>query len=416
MLLAATFVFAQGTTEITFLTNSVAPYPTAIPIMLKAFEAQNPNIKVKLEQAPTKNLWELIEIKMGVKESTPDAFFVDIPLVSAYVTKNYLEPLDPYFSAADKQQWIDVAVKASSVNGKLYAVPLQNSSMVLYYNKDILKEAGVEFPSREIAKRLTWEELAELAKKCTLDRNKDGVTDVFGLGIAQVSRPYPQLPLPLSKGGKAISDDGKSVRGILTSKEWIDAGKFIYDIYNTWKIAPKGVDGNVITSYFASGKLAFYIGQDFSIYSYAANKTLNWDYAPFPYFKGGVPVTPTGSWHLGVNRYSKNKEAAVKLIKFMTTAPAIVDWFNIDGHLPTAKAALKYINSEAKFNSWPFNMFDLLQYESQNTAAARPSTPGYLEYEELLTAAFEDIRNGKDPQTAFGEAESRIERALQKYR
>jgi multiple sugar transport system substrate-binding protein len=416
VLMLVVAVAAQAPTEISFLSNSVSPYDVAIPAMIKAFEAQNPGIKVKLEQVPTKNLWELVEIKMAVKESTPDAFFVDIPLLPAYVVKNYLEPLDGYITAADKKQWVDVAVKASTVDGKLYAVPFQNSSAVLYYNKDILTEAGVPFPSKDPSKRLTWEELVEYAKKCTLDRNKDGVTEVFGLGMAQVSRPYAMLPIPLSKGGKAISADGRSVSGLLTTKEWTDAGKFIYDLYNTWKISPKGVDANTINSYFPSGNLAFFVGPDYSMYSYAKNQKLNWDYAPYPYFKGGEPVTPTGSWHLGINKYSKHKDAAMKFIKFMTTPPACIDWFNLDGHLPTARATLDYISTNKKFGAWPYDMFNLLLYESQHTAVPRPSTPGYLEYEEILTAAFEDIRNGKDPASVFSEAESRIERTLRKYR
>ena len=48
----------EATTEIVFLSNSVKPYDTAIPIMIAEFEKQNPNIKVKVEMLPTKSLWE----------------------------------------------------------------------------------------------------------------------------------------------------------------------------------------------------------------------------------------------------------------------------------------------------------------------------------------------------------------------
>ena len=54
-------------------------------------------------------------------------------------------------------------------------------------------------------------------------------------------------------------------------------------------------------------------------------------------------------------------------------------------------------------------------YESKNTAIPRPLSAGYLEYESMLTTAFEDIRNGADVKSTLEEAETKINRALKKY-
>ncbi len=153
---------------------------------------------------PTQNLWELVEIKLGAKESTPDALFTDSPLISSYVMKNYLEPLDQYYTEAEKAQYVDVARQISTVDGKLYSAPLVNSSQVLYYNTAIFDQLGIPRLSKDPKDRLTWEALVELAKKVTIDQNNDGTPEVFGLGISQISRPYQMLTMPLSEGGQAI--------------------------------------------------------------------------------------------------------------------------------------------------------------------------------------------------------------------
>lgn len=409
-------VKSNGVTEIVFLSSSVKPYDTAIPEMIKKFEALNPDIKVKVEMLPTQNLWELVEIKMGAKEAVPDVLWTDSPLITSYVTKGYLEPLDAYFTKEELDQFVSVPLESSKVNGKLYAVPFQNSSQVLYYNTALFDEAGIPRLSKDPKDRLTWEALVEIAQKLTTDKNNDGTPEVFGLGISQISRPYQMLTMPLSLGGEAIGKDGMTISGVLTTPPWIKATQFLSDIFNKYKVSPKGVSPSDMLAYFPSEKIAMLIGPDYNMKSYAAMKDLKWDYAPYPYFAGGKAVTPTGSWHLGVNKFSKNKEAGVRLIKFLTEAPYCIDWFELDGHLPTNKNTLDYIAKTAKFNEWPNNIFGLINYESKNTAVPRPSTPAYLEYEQLLTNAFEDIRNGSDPYTTLKGTEERIERMLKKYK
>ncbi len=405
----------KGVTEITFLSSSVKPYDTAMPQMIAEFERQNPDIKVKLEMLPTKSIWEVVEVKLGAKESTPDVLFTDSPLITAYVMKGYLEPLDKYFAKDELDQYVDVCRNYGTVNGSFYAAPFVNSSQVLYYNTRMFDEAGIPRLSKDPADRLTWEEVVELAKKLTIDKDNDGTPEVFGLGISQISRPYQMLTMPESLGGKPIGADGLTVKGVLTDEAWLKACQFMSDLFNVHKVAPKGVSATDMLAYFPSEKIAMLLGPDYNHLAYKASD-LEWDYAPYPYFAEGVPVTPTGSWSLGVNKSSKSKEAAVRLIKFLTLEPGCIDWFQLDGHLPSNKKTIEFVNSQDKYNEWPFDIFKLINYESNNTAIPRPLSPGYLEYESMLTNAFEDIRNGGDIKSILTDTETRIDRTLQKYR
>ena len=404
----------SGPVEITLLSNSVKPYDTAIPAIIEEFEAQNPDIKVNIEMLPTTNLLEVVEVRLGSGEAVPDVFFVDAPMVMAYSVKQYLEPLDQYFTAEEMDQFMDVCRNYCTVDGTLYAAPFVNSSQVLYYNTRIFDELGIPHLSKDPAERLTWEEVVELAKQLTIDEDGNGTPEVFGLGIGQVSRPFQMLTMPESLGGQPIGDDG-TVTGVLTTEPWLKAGQFIQDLFNTWNVSPKGVSASDMLAYFVSEKVAMLIGPDYNYLSYSQNDELEWDYAPYPYFAEGTPVTPTGSWSLGINSNSQHKDAAAKLIKFLTLNPVCIEWFKMDGHLPANKTTIEYINSEPMYDEWPHNIFDLLQYESANTAVPRPLSAGYLEYENMLTTAFEDIRNGADVKTTLEQVEVRIDRALSRY-
>lgn len=127
-------------------------------------------------------------------------------------------------------------------------------------------------------------------------------------------------------------------------------------------------------------------------------------------------MTATGSWCMGLNNYSENKAAAVKFMRFLTTAPGSIEWFKLDGHLSPNKKTLAYIASHPDYQKFPLNIMNLANYEAAHTAIPRPVTPGYLEYDQTLTAAFEDIRNGSDVKQTLTNAANKIDQMLLKYR
>lgn len=407
---------AYGETVITMTSLASWPYNEALPKMVEMFERQNPGVKVKVEYYPFRQLMEITEVKLGSKSSTPDVLFVDGPLVAAYTSRGYLLPLDQYFSKSEQNQWVNASLNAAKANGRLMTAPLNNSSQVLYYNKRIFQENGIPMLSKNPKDRLTWDEVLKIAQKLTIDKNNDGIPEIWGFCFNQVNRPYQCLALPNSLGGQGISEDGLKSQGYIDSPEWIKAFTFYQDLFNKYRVSPKGIAPEETVNYFKSGRLAMLVAVEFYNKTFQDTAGLDWDYAPHPYFADGTPVTPTGSWHLGINRYTKAPEAAAKWIKFLTTAPGCVEWFKLDGHLPPNKNSLAYIASEASFDKWPDNIYRLASYEAQNTAVPRPLTPGYLEWEQILTQAIEDIRNGANIKTTLSTSATRIDRMLLKYK
>ena len=400
----------DGVTEVSFIAYS--NYEAPLQAVVEKFEAENKDIKIKLELAPFSQLMETIEIKMGSKSKDVDLLFVDTPLTMNYVLRGFLEPLDDLMDINPSEVWADSAVDAVTFENELVAAPLNSSSQVMYLNKDIFEEKGVEIPKED--ERLTWEEVVELAKQLTYDSTGDGQTDVFGFSFDQIDRAYQLLALSDSKGVEMISDDGLTANGYTNSKESVEAYEFYYDLYNTHKISPK-IDREEAIDYFISGKIAMYVGANHNLPK-LEDSDLNYGVSLHPYFEGEKVATPTGAWNAGISKYSENKEEAARFLEYLTTDPeGSKAFFEVGATLPVNLELLDYIIEDKKYDEFPNSVIRIAAIESRETAVTRPKTPGYLEWETNMNRAFENIKNGTKPQEALDNAAKEIDNLLKKY-
>jgi len=375
---------------------------------------------------PFRELIQAIETRMQAKSVSPDVFEVDSPLSLSYYIRGYTEPLNEYLTEEElnslKEKMFPATIKIAEWNGKLLNLPFENSSQVMYINKDLFEKAGIEPPKMDVNDRWTWEQVVEAAIKIKETMKKEG-KEVWGLLFGQVSRPYQMLVLPQSLGGgSGVSPDGYHVEGYLNNEGWKKAMKWWYDVNNTYKISPKGVAPEETTYLFLSGKVAMFVQGTWDIPTILqAEKQgelgFEWGIAPHPYFKDGEPVTPTNSWHLAVNPNSKKIEASIEFLKFMSRDDIIADWFKSVGQLVANREAMaKVIETDPKYNDFPWNSYkEIVLYELQNTAMPRPKTPFYLEWEDLVYKCFEDVRNGADPIQSLEHYMQIIERLAKKY-
>lgn len=403
----------SGTAEITMITLSDWD-KHGLNDVIAGFEKQNPGIKVKLEMYPFRQLFETIEVKLGSKSKEYDVVTIDGPLVSNYSAKGYVDPLEPLLPSRDWQsKWIESSIQAGTYNGKLMAAPMNTSSQVLYYNKDIFAKKGIAPPSFDIDKRWTWEQIIDAAKQLTYDTNGDGQNDIFGFSFEQIGRAYQMLALSESLGAKPLSGSGLTATGFVNSEKSLQAAKFYSDLYNTWKVSPK-ITAEESGDFFATGKVAMFVGGTWNTGKFNEAK-VNYGIAPHPFFAGQKIATPTGSWHVGVSKYSAKKEAAAKFIDYLTVGEGSKIWFNGNHDLPSNNDILKMINDDKKYDQFPDNIYRIATYEAQHTAVPRPVTPGFLEFESLFNKAYDDIKNGTDPKKALDDIAVQMDRQLKKY-
>ena len=378
-----------------------------------AFTAET-GITVNMEYYPFDQFFELVEVKLSSGSSDYDVVHVDVPMVAAYTERDYLLSLDQFYSDEEKDMFIESALEAGTWNDQLMAAPMETSSQVLYYNKALLDEAGVEYPSASIENRLTYDELYDLAKKVQKAVDPDGAKAISGFMFEQVNRPYQILCMPNGLGAPSIGDDSFTVRGILDSEPWIEAMTVYQDAFEEG-ISLRGITADETLSNFASGKIAFMIGGSWVIDALEEAGIDNFGYAPHPYFEGHDPATPTGSWHYGIPKNAQNVDAAAEYIKYMTVGNGHDMLMENFPALPATTHQLNRILNAEPSDDFTTEVMRLQAYEALNTAVPRPITPGYTEYENIVGTAMEDIANGSDVKECLESAVEQLEIAFEKY-
>ena len=388
-----------------------AGFETALPY----FYEDHPDITVKPEFLSWDAFFEQVQVRLASGGSEPDVLDVDVPMTAPYGFRDWLLPLDDAYTQAEKDDWLDAAREAGTYQGKLISAPMNTSTQLLMYNKSLFDRAGIEPPGQD--ERWTWERVAEVARQLTFDDDGDGTPETWGFFWEQIRAIYQLQPMPMSLGGKAIGDDGRTVRGVIDAEPWIEAFTYYWKAFNEWKFAPAGDVGWPSSTLFVPGVLGMQVMGSWNInYLAEADLDFEWGVSRHPYFADGVVVTPTGSWHLGVNAHTDQPDAAMRFVRWATTARGSeLIWRHGIPELPALKSVLALFQTEAEFDEPPMFYHRVAADEATQNPQPRPVTPGYLEYQQITEDTFEDMRNGVDVREALGTAVDRIETEMEKY-
>lgn len=298
--------------------------------VIHAFEAQNPTIKVKREVINSEYM-DVIKTRL-IGDVGPDVFYLDsfeAPLLMKY---HVLEPLDrfitPEFNLADFEPTM---LNAFKLNGTLYGLPKDFSTLALIYNKRMFEAAGLTQPPQ------TWDDLLRDAKVLTKDTNRDGRPDQYGFGLApELAR---QAYVIKAFGGRLLNQYGyaafaepKSLQGL----------RIVIDQYQRDRSSaqPTDVGATSGSEMLGQGKTAMVIEGPWAIPFFKET---------FPKLSIGVAEVPTLNNQKGtmaftvayvMNRKSKHKEAAWKLIAYLTGPDGMKAWSNQGLALPTRRSVL----------------------------------------------------------------------------
>lgn len=381
-----------------------------VPI-LEAFEAKT-GIHVDAEFYAFDDLFEVIETKCASGNADFDVMSVDVTYVSKYGSSGYLDSLDTYYTDEEKALFDNASYVAGVWDGTTYATPMNTSTQILWYNKDLLAEAGVEIRENGPDNRLTYEEVAEMAKKALDVVDPDGTKGIIGFDFQQVSRLYQMNALPNSLGGANISEDGYSLDGVINTPEWKEALTWYQNLVSDG-IASRGYAADETGDQFYAGKGVFFIGGTWSE-QYLINNGINYGYTYCPCFAGHEDqcATPTGSWYFGLCSSSEKKDAAAEFIKYFTIGEGSDMWYEINGDVPSRLALQDMIVNSEDANP----VQKIAAYEAAHTAYARAVTPVFGEYSDVVNQVWEDVRNGADVEETVNYAVEEFAAAVASYK
>lgn len=339
------------------------------------------------------NVFETLEILMSSKSSEYDVFAADGPNIAAYAKRGYLTPLTSYLTDEEVSMFTAPMQDEIRYNGEIYGAAMGDSSLVMYYNTDLLEQAGITYDFSALSgdNRITWEELVDIAKQVQTKLDPDGSQGLIGIEFQQVGRTYQMNVLANDLGGKNIADGGLSVDGIINAEPWTSALNWYQTQVNDG-VFSKGIAAGDTSSYFMSDKIVFYLGTTAMPGTFASNNFDHYGFTYVPCFAGHEAdvTTSCGSWTVGMNPYSEKVEAAVEFIKYLCLYDGADVYINASGMVP----ALSRQFTDELLTEKPY--LAIAQYEGEHTALVRAVTPGFNEYATSVNALWENVRNGAD--------------------
>lgn len=398
-----------GGDGITFI---AAEEPANFRPVIRGFEAANRGMTVSYNNYPFDQLNSVLQSRLQSEDTSFTCYAVDQPRVPAFAARGYLADLSDRVGDVEGQV-LRTSYEASSYDGKLYSLPIWTSEQVLYYNTALLEKAGIEPPSTNPESRWTWEETFSAAKEA------QGAGAKWGLVFSQVNRYYQLQPLPESLGG------GPGLRGPdllepdITNDAWVEAFEWYRKTFSEG-LSPRGIPPEQNAALFAAGDVAFYVGipSDPTFEEAKKNGQIDWGVGAHPYFEGGEAVTPTDSWSWGINPFVEDQEAALAWLKYVAlTKKGALQGAQLVPVMPAHSEAFReYLDQLQTQSTEPDGVADLLDHELENTAVHRPRSIGYVQFEEILNTAFDDISTGADVAKTLQRASGELRRDLEPLR
>ncbi|WP_022900821.1 extracellular solute-binding protein [Humibacter albus] len=302
---------------------------TQMKSVAKQFEAQNKGYTVKLVpiQASENDYYTKLSLMNKAASTAPDVLYEDTFLIKSDADAGYLAPLDSYVKDwSDWSKFPDNAKQAGEgENGKLYGISMGTDTRALWYNKDLLKKAGVEVPWQP----KSWQDVLDAAKK--VKAAEPGVTPINiysgkGGGEQSTMQGFEMLLY----GTHDTLYDSSSKKWIAGSKGFVDSLDVIKEIYQggLGPSVQNALDpnfGNTVSGQLLpQGKLAIDLDGSWLPQNWIKSGAAPWSdwnkvmgEVAMPTQDGASPGTTSmsGGWTLALGSKSKNKDAAWDFIK-----------------------------------------------------------------------------------------------------
>lgn len=269
-----------------------------------AFMAEHPNIKIETWNEPWNDYFTKIQTlwASGDPEVVPDVLF--LWPTPRYAAEGVLENLDPWIEETnyDLDDYWPALLESARYNGSVYGLPRDIAVEVLYYNKDIFDEVGVEYPNEN----WTWNDLLAASEKLTVVEDSGRVARyALGMEGGKFQKWVGQ------NGGTILDDMRNPSKCTLTEPAAMEGIQFFADMMNQnyamrdANLSQAGGDAAV----FQSEQVAMII-QNASRVSTFNEAGMNYDVSVVPIPEDGQRTASAGGAAWTMSALSDNKEEA----------------------------------------------------------------------------------------------------------
>lgn len=406
--LLAGLAFAQEPVEIVYWQYDYATRIDAMNQLIEQFEAENPDIRVRQETFPYDAYQQQVAASLPAGQG-PDVIQLFYGWLPSWQRAGYLEPLpEEHFDTAQLDEEFVPMAQAAKIDGEYYGLPTAVRSLALFYNADMLREAGFDGPPE------TWSEFIEMGKALT-EKRGSRFTQV-GYGVAPTGQDHHLVREVLTRqfGTQPYSDDLSEV--LYDSPEGLAA----FEFYTSWltehEIGATGfVPGNdgYRNGFRQLENIAMIIDGSFAVGSVRDAAQFDWGVAELPVREeNGVKANFGSFWMNGLtpNAFENERQlaASAKFLEFVTRPEAMKLWLEVVGELPARQSLVEDDDLAADPVFGPF-------IRSLAYATATRFVDESAQRDVIVDAIDRVVLEGVEPSTAWEQAAAEDQALLDKF-
>ncbi len=279
--------------------------------------------------------YEVELINNKVEGTLADIITFDAPNTASYADGELLYDI----TSLVPQDVQDDFYSLNTSNGRLYGLPIQESSAGFYYNKKIFRNLGIDVSAYTVENPWTFEQFRDVCNRL----KNGGVTpvDMRIDATKDETATYLLYPFIYAAGGEFTSQDGLTAEGYFNSAKTANGFNFIKSLlsdgYTSYAIGP--------TDFF-NGSVGMYLSSGWTIpdldnkYKDVFASRDDWGLLPYP--KSEVAASATGSWSFGItNNHHADKSAAKELLLWLTSTESSEAITTATGMIPARKSVNK---------------------------------------------------------------------------
>jgi sn-glycerol 3-phosphate transport system substrate-binding protein len=406
---------AADPTEITFY------YPVAVggPITkivdgyAADFEKANPDVKVRPIYAGTYQE-TIVKMLTAHKSGTPPTTSVLLSTdMFSLIDEDAIVPIDGLLKTDQDRAWMKSFFPAfmenSRTGGETWGIPFQRSTIVLYWNKDAFREAGLD-PNKAPA---NWDEHVAFAQKLT-KRDSSGNATQWGTQIPASGFPYWLFQALATEAGTKLMDEA-GTHTFFDKPEAVEALQYWADLSQKYKChAPGIVEWGTTPKDFFERKCAMMWTTTGNLTNVRNNAKFDFGVAMLPAHKQPGSPTGGGNFYLSKKAPADQQAAALRFMQWMTSPERAAQWSIDTGYVAVRPDAYDTPAMKAYVDKFPpaavardqlkFATAELSTHENQRVTKA------------LNDAIQATLTGGKTAERALKDAQAEAERILKPYR
>ena len=383
--------------------SHLASRPAIAAVFHDVFEQwarTHPDVQLEISVMPALEMHKAKLLLAAAAHRLPDVASVDSFWMPLFLEGGHVQPLDPFWPAADRADYVPFAIEALSDRaGHVYGVWHGTDCRMLYYRKDL-----VPVPPK------TWDELLATASRIARERHIAGY--LYNAGRWEAAT-FDHLAMFWGQGGRLVDDEGRPVFGQEPDRtKMVRVLRFLRETIQTGA-SPRAVLGHndyqQLVSAAIAGDAAMFLGGSWQLPDLQAGlppaEFAKWDVAPIPQAPGASESTGTGGWvWVMFAREPRRQRAAAEFIQFVESAANSVRIRAVTGQLPVRRST--YEAPVFRQDPW-FVKFGAMVAHGR----ARPGVPLYAVISEQLQLAVGYAVSGdKTPEQALDDAWRAVEK------